>query len=76
MTGEINNLKWEDYMNDPHMSERVQPPIHSIMEYQVCLCHVAWFVVPTLQLIYSTAIPGATCKWLAVCVKKCTHNPP
>jgi hypothetical protein len=35
MTGDINNLQWEDYMNDPNMSERLQPPIHSIMEYQV-----------------------------------------
>mmetsp|Transcript_87241 Transcript_87241/g.151790 ORF Transcript_87241/g.151790 Transcript_87241/m.151790 type:complete len:90 (-) Transcript_87241:448-717(-) len=35
LTGDINNLKWENYMNDPNMSERVQPPIHSIMEYQV-----------------------------------------
>eukprot|EP00668_Euglena_longa_P033902 GGOE01043574.1.p2 GENE.GGOE01043574.1~~GGOE01043574.1.p2 ORF type:complete len:121 (-),score=34.93 GGOE01043574.1:202-564(-) len=35
MTGDINTFQWEDYLNDPVMTETVQPPVHSVMEFQV-----------------------------------------
>eukprot|EP00669_Euglena_mutabilis_P004099 TRINITY_DN1525_c0_g1_i1.p3 TRINITY_DN1525_c0_g1~~TRINITY_DN1525_c0_g1_i1.p3 ORF type:complete len:122 (-),score=47.62 TRINITY_DN1525_c0_g1_i1:184-549(-) len=34
-TGSVNAVRFEDYMNDPSMDERVQPPVHEVLERQI-----------------------------------------